>query len=92
MTNLAESFNAWLKNEPHNSICSFLIEHMIKLGVMLVKHKEELNNWKGAIGPNIEEKVLGNIAKGEGRPIYPFMNSLFCVSMGTTYVNVHIGN
>ena len=65
---------------------------MIKLGVMLVKHKEELNNWKSVIGLKIEDKVLGNITKGEGHPIYPFMNSLFGVSMGMTYVNVHMGN
>ena len=91
-TNLVESFNAWLKNKGHHSICSFLMGHMIKLGVMLVKHKEESNNKKGSIGPKIEEKVLGNIAKGEGHLVYPFMNSQFGVSMDTTYVNVHMGN
>ena len=40
-TNLAESFNAWLRNERHHSICSFIIEHMTKLSAMLVKHKVE---------------------------------------------------
>ena len=43
-TNVAESFNAWLKNEHHHFICSFLVEHMTKLGVMLVKHKAEIND------------------------------------------------
>ena len=43
-TNLVESFNAWLKNERHHSICTFLMEHMIKLGAMLVKHKDDANH------------------------------------------------
>ena len=43
-TNLAESFNAWLKNERHHSIYTFMMEHIIKLGGMLVKHKEELKH------------------------------------------------
>ena len=47
-TNLEESFNAWVKNERHQSICSFIMVHMLKLGVMLVKHKEESNNGRGA--------------------------------------------
>lgn len=57
---------------------------MIKLGAILVKHKEKTNHWKGAIGQKIkiEEKVLANISKGEGHLVYQFMNSLFSVSMG----------
>ena len=78
-TNLAELFNAWLQNERHPSICNFLLEHMSKLGSMLVKHKEESNNWKGSIGLKIEDKVLQNIAKGEVYPMTPFMNGVFGV-------------
>ena len=36
-TNLAESFNAWLRNECHHSIYNFNIERITKLGAMLVK-------------------------------------------------------
>ena len=43
-TNVTESFNAWLKNERHHSTCSFLVEHMTKLGAMFVKHKAEIND------------------------------------------------
>ena len=57
-TNLAESFNAWLRHERHHLICNFLMEHMAKLGSMFVKHKEQSNNWKWSLGPQIEEKVL----------------------------------
>ena len=49
-TNLAESFNAWLKNERHHSIYTFMMEHIIKLDGMLVNHKEERKHWKGSIG------------------------------------------
>ena len=79
-TNLAKSFNAWLKNERHHSICTFLMDHGIKLGGMLVKHKESLK-WKGSIGPKIEEKILLNITKGEGYAVNPYLNSKFGVSI-----------
>lgn len=69
-----------------------LMENMIKLGAMLVKHKKEANQWKGVIVPNIEEKVLANISKGEGNPVYTFMNCRFGVSMGIAYVNVDMEN
>ena len=91
-TNLAESFNAWLKNERHHSICTFLMEHMINLGGMLVNHRDESLNWKGAIGPKIEEKVKENISTGECYPINPFMNSMFDVSIGKAYVIVDMVN
>ncbi|XP_059591763.1 uncharacterized protein LOC100245246 isoform X1 [Vitis vinifera] len=89
-TNLAESFNAWLRNERHHSIYNFLMEHMAKLGSMLVKHKEESNNWKGCIGPKIEDKVQQKIAKGEVYPVTPLMNGTFGVSIGSTFLNVDI--
>ena len=89
-TNLAESFNAWLQIERHHSICNFLLEHMSKLSSMLVKHKEESNNWKGCIG--IEDKVLQNIAKGEVYPITSFMNGVFGVCIERALLNVNIMN
>ena len=53
----------WDKMTTNLAICNFLLEHMSKLASMLVKHKEESKNWKGRIGPKIEDKVLQNIAK-----------------------------
>ncbi|RVW66338.1 hypothetical protein CK203_066281 [Vitis vinifera] len=53
-TNLVELFNSWLRNERHHSICNFLMDHMAKLGSMLIKHKEELNNWKGRTFLNVD--------------------------------------
>ena len=89
-TNLAESFNVWLRHERHHSICNFLMEHMAKLGSMLVKHKEQSNNWKGSLGPQIEENVLQNIAKGEVYPVTPFMNGIFRVCISKAFLNVDI--
>nr|CAN82614.1 hypothetical protein VITISV_036126 [Vitis vinifera] len=89
-TNLAESFNVWLRNERHHFICNFLMEHMAKLGSMLVKHKEESNNWKGCIGPKIEDKVQQKIAKDKVYPVTPFVNRIFGVSIRRTFLNVNI--
>ena len=89
-TNLVESFNAWLRNERHHSICSFLIEHMTKLGAMLVRHKAESNQWKGSIGLKIGQKVKINIGKGEVYTVSPFDEFIFCVFIGTSIFNVDI--
>ena len=43
ITDLAESCNAWLRDERHHFIYSFLVEHMTKLGAMLVRNKVESN-------------------------------------------------
>ena len=89
-TNVVESFNTWLKNERHHSIYSFLVEHMTKLGAMFVKHKAEINEWKGTIGPKIEEKVKINIVKGEVYIVSPFMETLFGIFVGKAVINVDI--
>ena len=52
------------------------------MGALLVKHKEESNNWKGCIGPKIEEKVMTNIAKGKTLPISQFKNGFFTSLLG----------
>ena len=90
--NLVESFNAWLRNERHHSICNFLLEHMSKLGSMLVKHKEESNKWKLSIGPKIEDKMLQNIANDQMYLVTPFMNGVFGVCIRRALLNVDIMN
>ena len=66
------------------------MEHMAKLGSMFVKHKDESNNWKGFIGLKIEDKVLQKIAKGGVYPVIAFMNGIFRVYIGRTFLNVDI--
>ena len=64
----------------------FLMEHIIKLGGMLIKHKEESLKWKGSIGPKIEERVLLNITKGRGmRSIHTRIASLVFQFVGFFY-------
>ena len=93
MTNdLVKSFNAWVKNERHQSIYNFIMEHMLKLGALLVKHKEESSNWKGCKGLKIEGKVMTNIAKGKELLVFPFMNGFFTVSTRKAFVNVDMFN
>ena len=89
-TNLAESFNDRLRDERYHSICIFLIEHMTKLGAMLVKHKVESNQWKGSIRPKTYHKVKINIAKGEVYTASPFSESIFDIFIGTSIFNVDI--
>ena len=91
-TSFDESFTVWLKDERHYSICNFIMEHMIKLGAMVVKHKEESITWKGSIGPNIEEKVMLNITKGEAYPVTPLMNGILGVYIGKSILYVDIMN
>ena len=91
-TNLVESFNAWLKIECHHSICTFMVEHIIKLSGMLVKHKEESKHWKWSIRPKIEKKLMTNITKDKGHAVSPFMNSRFGVSIGRVFVIMDLIN
>ena len=89
-TNLVVSFNAWLRNERHHSICSFIVEHITKLGALLVKHKQESNNWKCTIGPKIDEKIKNNIAKGVVYLVSPFIDTFFVVVVSNLVLNVDI--
>ena len=83
----------WCHMSGHNvHCCNFLMEHITKLGAMLVKHKQESYNWKGSIGPKIEEKMTHNIVKGEVYPITPFMNGIFGVCIRRAFLNVDIMN
>ena len=91
-SNLVKSFNACLKNECHHLICTFIMEHVIKLYGMLVKHKEESKHWKWSIGPKIEEKLMTIITKGKGYAVSPFMNSRSGVSIGRVFVIVELIN
>ena len=57
---------------------------------MIVKHKQESNNWKCAIGSKIDEKVNNNIAKGEVYSVNPFMDTFFVVVVDNSVLNVDI--
>ena len=68
------------------------MDHMIKLGRLLVKNNEESLKWKGSIGPKIEDKVLLNITKGKGYVVNPYSNRKFGVSIGRVFVITDLVN
>ena len=57
---------------------------------MIVKHKQEYNNWKGTIRPKIDEKVKNNIAKVEVYSVNPFIGTFFVIVVGNSVLNVDI--
>ena len=68
-TNLAESFNAWLKEERHYTIFNLVMTHMDKFAHLACDHMGSTENWKAAIGPKTEEKLLENIIKSGSLPV-----------------------
>ncbi|KAL6342275.1 hypothetical protein AAG906_006904 [Vitis piasezkii] len=75
-SNLVESFNSWLRHERHHNICVFFIEHMDKLGSLLVEYKNGLVKWNGCIGENYIT--------------YLHLGSLMKVSNGKTFLEVDL--
>nr|CAN80481.1 hypothetical protein VITISV_036329 [Vitis vinifera] len=57
-TNIAEFFNAWLREERHQTIYTLLLMHMDKLVAMLDTHMRGKDKWKSVVGPIIEEKLI----------------------------------
>ncbi|RVW90276.1 hypothetical protein CK203_036766 [Vitis vinifera] len=55
---------AYARHERHHSICNFLMEHMAKLGSMLVKHKEQSNNWKWSLEPQLKKRYYRIFPRG----------------------------
>ena len=70
-TNIVESFNSWLREERHQTIYTLLLMHMDKLVWMLTNHISETEKWKSVVGPQTEEKLLGNIMKSGPISIRP---------------------
>ncbi|KAL6333931.1 hypothetical protein AAG906_039345 [Vitis piasezkii] len=60
-SNIAESFNAWLRDERHQTIYTLLLMHMDKLVAMLDTHMRGIEKWKSVVGPKTEEKLMSNI-------------------------------
>ena len=56
-TNIVESFNAWLREEHHQTIYTLLMR-MDKLVGMLDTHMRGTGKWKSVVGPKTEEKLM----------------------------------
>ncbi|RVW63770.1 hypothetical protein CK203_059629 [Vitis vinifera] len=89
-TNLAESFNAWLKEERHYTIFNLVMTHMDKFAHLACDHMGSTENWKAPIGPKTEEKLLENIIKSGSLPVYPYVGGVFKVFNMKVYVDVNL--
>ncbi|RVW22032.1 hypothetical protein CK203_105178 [Vitis vinifera] len=89
-TNLAESFNAWLKDECHYTIFNLVMTHMDKFSHLACDHMGTTENWKAPIGPKTKEKLLENIIKSGSFPIYPYVGGVFKVFDMKVYVDVNL--
>ncbi|RVW79736.1 hypothetical protein CK203_042353 [Vitis vinifera] len=56
-TNLAESFNAWLKEERHYTIFNLVMTHMDKFAHLACAHMGSTENWKAAVGQRPRKNV-----------------------------------
>ena len=89
-SNLAKSFNAWLKEERHYTIFNLVMTHMDKFAHLACYHMGATENWKAPIGPKTEEKLLENIIKSGSLPVSPYVGGVFKVFDMKVYVDVNL--
>ena len=87
-TNIAESFNAWLREERHQTIYTLLMMHMDKLVAMLDTHMRGTNKWKSVVGPKTEENLMSNITRSAPITVMPYLGGTFKVFTGDVYLVV----
>ncbi|XP_010655185.1 uncharacterized protein LOC104880400 [Vitis vinifera] len=87
-TNIAESFNAWLREERHQTIYTLLSIHMDKLVAMLDTHMCGTNKWKSVVGPKTEEKLMSNITRSAPITVMPYLGGTFKVFTRDVYLVV----
>nr|CAN61574.1 hypothetical protein VITISV_023349 [Vitis vinifera] len=89
-SNIAESFNAWLRDEHHQTIYTLLLMHMDKLVAMLDTHMRGTQKWKSVVGPKTEEKLMSNIMRSGLISMLPYLGGTFNVFTGEVYLVVDI--
>ena len=89
-SNIAESFNAWLRDERHQKIYTLMLMHMDKLVAMLDTHMHGTQKWKSVIGPKTEEKLMSNIMRSGSISVLPYLGGTFKVFTGEVYLVVDI--
>ncbi|RVW64611.1 hypothetical protein CK203_048506 [Vitis vinifera] len=87
-TNIAESFNAWLREERHQTIYTLLMMHMDKLVAMLDTHMRGTDKWKSVVGPKTEENLMSNITRSAPITVMPYLGGTFKVFTGEVYLVV----
>ena len=81
-TNNAESFNAWLRKERHQTIYTLLLMHMDKLVGMLDTHMHGTKKWKNVVGPKTKKKLMSNIMRYGLITMMPYLGETFKVFTG----------
>ena len=81
-TNNVESFNAWLKEERHQTIYTLLLMHMDKLVSMLDTHMHGIKKWKNVVGPKTKEELMSNIMRYGLINMMPYLGETFEVFTG----------
>ncbi|RVW28083.1 hypothetical protein CK203_105337 [Vitis vinifera] len=87
-TNIAESFNACLREERHQTIYTLLLMHMDKLIAMLDTHMRGTDKWKSVVGPKTEEKLMSNIMRFAPITVMPYLGGTFKVFTGEEVNNL----
>ena len=89
-TNIAEAFNAWLREEHHQTIYTLLLMHMDKLVVMLNTHMRGTEKWKSMVRPKIEDQLMSNIMRYGLISVLPYLGGTFKVFTGEVYLVVDL--
>ena len=90
-TNIAESFNVWLRDECHQKFYTLLFVPMDKLVAMLDTHMRGIKKWKSVVGLKTEEKLMSNIMRSGPISVLPYLGRTFKVFTGEIYfvVDMH---
>ena len=87
-TNIAESFNSWLREECYQTIYTLLLMHMDKLVGFLTNHITQTKKWRSVVGLKIEEKLLANIMRSRPISVMPYIGGTFRVFTGEVFLVV----
>ncbi|XP_028763658.1 uncharacterized protein LOC114721933 [Neltuma alba] len=89
-TNIAESFNAWIVKERQHNVAQLIHEHREKVARKMFAASVAMRNWRNGVGPNIDGKVMENVARSIHMHGEPYGGGRVCVhtSRGALYVNV----
>ena len=79
ITNIAESFNAQLREEHHQIIYTFLLIHMDKHVGMLDTHMCGAEKWISMVGPKTKEKLKSNIMRSGLISVMPYLGGTYKV-------------
>lgn len=89
-SNLAESFNSWLRHERHHNICVFFIKLIDKVESLLDDHRNVMHKWKGSVRLKVAEKIAANIGNSETYPTHVYIGGSIKLSIERACLNVDL--